>query len=209
MIPMKKIVAVLSVTASMLAAGAAQAAPLPYSTPGIENKTTYTFNAAADGDLIAYFAGSTAGYTNEIGLFVNGVDTGIYGLNNQTTSYGDTLNFGAVNKGDSLVFVLKVLNPSTVGPWYSQKSLNTDGANHVFSSAYAGDGIVPAGTYVAFEDLTASGADFNYHDENFVFTNISATVPEPATLATLAMGLGLMGTLRRKARKQSGKQSGN
>ena len=201
---MKKIVAALSVTASLLAACAAQAAPLPYGTPGIENKTTYTFNAAADGDLIAYFAGSTAGFTNEIGLFVNGVDTGIYGLNNQTSSYGDTLNFGAVNKGDSLVFVLKVLNPSTVGPWYSQKSLNTDDVNHVFSSAYAGDGTLPAGVYVAFEDLPAGG-DFNYRDENFVFTNISATVPEPATLATLAVGLGLMGAVRRRARKQSGK----
>jgi hypothetical protein len=194
---MKKIIAALS----LLAAAAAQAAPVPYATPGIENTTTYTFNAAADGDLIAYFAGSTAGFTNEIGLLVNGVDTGIYGLNNQSTAYGDLLNFGAVKKGDSLVFILKVIDPSDVGPWYSQKSLNADGANHVYSSAFTADGLVPAGTYVGFEDLPASGTDFNYHDENFVFTNISATVPEPATLATLAMGLGLMGALRRKARK--------
>jgi hypothetical protein len=201
---MKKIVAALSVTASLLAAAAAQAAPLPYGTPGIENKTTYTFNAAADGDLIAYFAGSTAGFTNEIGLLLNGVDTGIYGLNNQGSAYGDSLNFGTVKKGDSLVFILKVLNPSDVGPWYSQKSLNADNTNHVYSAAFANDGIVPTGTYVAFEDLPAGG-DFNYRDENFVFTNISATVPEPATLATLAMGLGLMGAVRRRAGKQSGK----
>jgi hypothetical protein len=202
---MKKIVAALSVTASLLAAAAAQAAPLPYGTPGTQNTTTYTFNAAADGDLIAYFAGSTAGFTNEIGLIVNGVDTGIYGLNDHTSAYGDSLNFGTVQKGDALVFVLKVLNPSDVGPWYSQKNLNADNTNHVYSAAYAGDGLVPAGTYVAFEDLPGTGADFNYRDENFVFTNISATVPEPATLATLAVGLGLMGALRRRAGKQSGK----
>jgi hypothetical protein len=202
---MKKIVAALSVTASLLAAAAAQAVPLPYGTPGTQNKTTYTFNAAGDGDLIAYFAGSSAGYTNEIGLLVNGVDTGIYGLNDHTSVYGDSLNFGTVKKGDALVFVLKVLNPSNVGPWYSQPNLNSDGANHVFSAAYAGDGLVPAGTYVAFEDLNAAGSDFNYRDENFVFTNISATVPEPATLATLAAGLGLMGAVRRRAGKRSGK----
>jgi hypothetical protein len=71
----------------------------------------------------------------------------------------------------------------------------------VYSAAYAGDGLVPTGTYVAFEELPAGGTDFNYRDENFVFTNIATTVPEPATLATLAMGLGLMGALRRKARK--------
>ena len=147
---MKKIVAALSVTASLLVAAAAQAAPLPYGNPGTQNKTTYTFNAAADGDLIAYFAGSSAGYTNEIGLLVNGVDTGIYGLNDHTSAYGDSLNFGTVKKGDALVFVLKVLNPSNVGPWYSQPNLNSDGANHIFSAAYAGDGLVPAGTYVAF-----------------------------------------------------------
>ena len=198
---MKKLVATLSMTAALFAAAAAQAAPIPYATPGIENKTTYTFKATADGDLIAYFAGSTAGYTNEIGLLVNGVDTGIYGLNNQSSSYGDALNFGAVKKGDSLVFILKVIEPSDVGPWYSQQNLNSDGANHVYSSAFVADALVPAGTYVGFEDLPSWGSDFNYHDENFVFTNISATVPEPATLATLAMGLGLMGTLRRKARK--------
>jgi hypothetical protein len=107
---MKKIVAALAVT--LLAAGAAQAAPVPYGTPGLENKTTYTFNAAADGDLIAYFAGSNASYTNEIGLLVNGVDTGVYGLNNHASVYGDSLDFGAVNKGDLLVFILKVLDPS-------------------------------------------------------------------------------------------------
>jgi hypothetical protein len=194
---MKNFVAALS----LLAAAAAQAAPVPYATPGIENKTTYSFNAAADGDLIAYFAGSSAGFTNEIGLLVNGVDTGIYGLNNHSSAYGDSLNFGAVNKGDSLVFVLKVIDPSNVGPWYSQQSLNSDGTNHVVSSAFTADGLVPAGTYVGFEDLPGTGSDFNYQDENFVFSNISATVPEPATLATLALGLGLMGALRRKARK--------
>jgi hypothetical protein len=43
--------------------------------------------------IIAYFAGSAA-FTNVLGLEVNGVSTGVFGLNNQTSHVGDTLNLG-------------------------------------------------------------------------------------------------------------------
>ena len=196
---MKNICAAISATAILALSVNAQANPTPYAPAGTPNATTYTFTAASTGALIAYFAGSTAGYTNDLGLRVNGVDTGIYGLNNHTSAYGQQLNFGSVNAGDILVFILHNISPGSVGPWYSQQSLNSDGVNHVYSAAYAGDIIIPAGTFVAFEDLP-NGGDFNYNDEDFVFTNVatSGSVPEPGTLALLGLGIAGLGFLRRR-----------
>lgn len=183
---LKQIITSLALTCGLISS--AFAAPAPYAHPGTVNPTLYNFVATGNGDVIAYFADSTAGYTNTLSLLVNGVDTGISGLNNHTSVYGQQLNFGPVHAGDSLVFRLNVL--STGDRWYSQKSLNSDGVNHVYSSSYSGDSVIPAGLYVAFEDL-AGGGDLNYHDENFVFTNVSSggTVPVPAT--SLLFGLGL------------------
>lgn len=197
---MRKTLAALSVTVALCLAGNAQASPSPYPTPGIPNATTYAFTASSAGDITAYFAGSTASYDNALSLLVNGVSTGIVGLDNHSSSYGQLLDFGAVNAGDVLVFELINLNPGGIGPWYSDASMNSDGVNHVYSSAYAGDSSIPAGTYVAFEDLPASRSDFNYNDEDFVFTNVTASnnVPEPAGLALFGLGLAALGIRRRR-----------
>lgn len=181
-------------------AGAAHAALPAYPTPGTQNPVPVTFVAASSGDIVAYFAGQDAGDTEDLGLLINGVDTGSYGLGNHTTSVGTAFNFGHADVGDSLVFFIRDLSAGL--NFYSKTSLNSDGFNHAYATAYAGgDAGIPAGTFVAFEDQFGGG-DRDYNDETFVFTNVRDTqggVPEPATWALMLSGFGLAGaTLRRR-----------
>jgi hypothetical protein len=186
------------------AAGAAHAGVIPYPNVGTQNPVTYTFTATNTGPITAYFAGSTADFEEEITLLVNGVPTGIQGLNDHTSVIGQSLVLGSVHAGDVLTFEDIILNPSNVGPWFSNKAMNSDGANHVYStSATAGQiaASIPAGTYVAFEDLPAASSDFNYFDDTFVFTNVS-TVPEPATWAMMLLGFVGLGFAFRQSRRK-------
>ena len=175
------------------------AGTIPYLNDGTENINLYTFTATSDGTIGAYFYDKTAGFTNTLSLLVNGVVTpesaaGV--LNNHASSMGDFVNLGSVHKGDVLTFRLNVV--TTGDSLFSDKVLNADGVNHVYSTAFSGDAIhgIPAGTYVGFEDLRGGG-DFDYDDETFVFTNIAA-IPEPETYAMLLIGLGVIGSAIRR-----------
>lgn len=173
----------------LLGASGAKADVIPYAGSGTENPLVYSFTAVNNGPLMAYFYGSNASFTETLGLIVNGIDRGT-ALENHSTPVGASYNFGNVTTGDSLVFYINVL--TTGHTFYSVKSMNGDGENHVYATAFSGNGQIPAGVYVGFEDLTPSDGweDHNYTDEQFVFTNtaIASGVPEPSTWAMMIFG---------------------
>lgn len=168
---------------------------IPYANIGTIAPTT-NFTAANSGPIVAYFYASDAGYDSEIGLLVNNLTTGVQGLMNHTSHYGDMLVLGNANAGDELVFQLFVLSNNT--SWFSDPKLNSDEVNHVYSTAFSGDAQIPAGTYVAFEDLPNGSADWDYNDHQFVFTNVATATPEPASVMLLAGGLGLLGAWKKR-----------
>src|SRR4029078_11359211 len=173
---------------------------IPYPSPGTPNPEVYSVVAAATGDITAYFAGSDAGHSDSIGLLVDGVPTGIIGLNNHTSSLGDSIVLGSVNAGDVLTFFL--VDFTSGSTWYSDKSLNVDGnAQHAYSAPYPGPNPpfgfgIPNGTFIGFEDLSqAKGGDFDYNDDSCVFTNVAlvSETPLPAALPLWAGGAGVIG----------------
>jgi hypothetical protein len=46
------------------------------------------------GDVVAFFACTGAAFENQLGLLVNGVSTGLVGLNNHTSAIGQSFNLG-------------------------------------------------------------------------------------------------------------------
>ncbi len=186
---------------AMMQVSSVRAAYIPYPTPGIENPVTYTFTATNTGNITAYFAGSTASFENVLGMSVNGGAVGPFGLDNHSTPYGTSFVLGSVTAGDSLVFVMHNVVPG-LGDLYSDPTLNAayDGGgvhNHIYSTAFITDGVIPTGTFVSFEDLPNGRgyvSDWNYNDEDFVFTNVSATPTVPVPAAVWG-GIVLMGSV--------------
>lgn len=222
---MKKItIAAVLAAAGLCAAGSlvsnAKASTLiPYPTTGpdgkhVENPASYAFTAIADGNITAYFAGSAAHFIEVLGMTVNGIPTGITGLNDQLSHVGDSLVLANnVHAGDKIVFFDQVSTQNTGDIWYSDPALNPipDG-QHVYATPYDSSShlliaAIPSGFYVGFEDLRrAMGSNFDYQDETFVVTNVATDVtPLPATLPLFATGIGGMVLLawRRKRKAAS------
>ncbi len=191
---------------------------IPYSDTGHYNATTYTFTADATGDLIGYFVSKgTAVYNDRVGVLVDGIlSSNGFGLDNQSSRFGESFNFGEVKKGQALDFVLEDMTHGHEA--YSDASQNlafdenddSVGHNHIYSETYAGgliDGFaVPKATYVGFEDEAFPHSDFNYNDDAFVFTNTTAqsisAAPEPSIWLLMVAGIGGIGLMLRQVKRE-------
>ena len=199
---------------SILACGSAPllADNIPYANVG-QFAPDQNFTATATGSVTAYFYSSDAGDEDKIILWdkTSGAMTAP-SLDNHTAPVGSSASL-SVTAGDSLVFIIDNMSTgqyfSSVGYFgvASPANYSDDGYNHAYSTPYSG-GVsgIPSGTYVGMEDLRVtglkplSGSDLDYNDDNFIFTNVTASpTPEPSSFVLFGTGLiGAAGALRRK-----------
>jgi PEP-CTERM motif len=199
-----------SASTSLLADG-----PIPYNNIGTI-APTFLITASTTGDVLGYFAGSSAGYTDFIRLFDKTSNSySDWVLNNHTSTMGELFDFGSVNQNDVLVF--QMLNGADQ-ILSSDPASSMDGVNHAYVTTFSG-GTIPGGDstifgpglYVGMEDLPqGGGSDFDYNDDSFIFENVAATkvdpdpptpspVPEPSTLVMFGTGiLAAAGAMRRR-----------
>jgi hypothetical protein len=204
-----------------LSMSGATAGTIPYPNTGTTNPDTYNFTAASTGNLTAYFYGSTAADSEYLNIYDTTTNTSLTGIfPNQTTPTGATATM-SVNAGDTLAFT--IYDQSTSTTISSVPSANADGAQHIYSTPFAGGYVnvgtdsgqsganIPAGTYVGFEDtLFSRNSDKNYADEQFVFSDTAIStnggapqvtdVPEPASLMILGTAFAGFAVVRRKRR---------
>ncbi len=200
----------------VLSALAASATPLladviPYPDTGTIAPEVNTF-ATTSGGINIYYYGSGASFTDYVELYdiQTGYSSGAI-LNNHGTALGAEVSVGTapgeINAGDQLVFY--ILSPQ--GNLASLASYSSDGVNHAYITPYGGgtlNGVdIPSGIYVGLEDEALGGSDFNYFDDTFVFTGVSApsigvgATPEPSTFVLLGTGLlSVAGAVRRRIR---------
>ncbi|WP_235839566.1 PEP-CTERM sorting domain-containing protein [Cognaticolwellia mytili] len=160
--------------------------------------------ASSTSDIIATYKGNSASYSNNLYL-VDGVSPGIdlFIFNNHTSSIGDTLNLGSFTIGMELIFRLEVTNTGQ-NYFTGAASRNPDASIHarVQASGLPSPEFQTNEVLVSFEDLY--NGPFIYNDLGFSFTNTSSghsnEVPEPTTLAILA--LGMIGLASRRFKKQ-------
>jgi hypothetical protein len=177
---------------------------IPYPDPGTIAPTV-PLTATATADIDGYFYGASAADLDLIQMCdLTSTTCSAFQLPN-TSAIGTEVNFGAVTAGDVIVFNLE--NTSTSDTILSSDpAISDDGINHAYVTPYTATGPtaiagIPAGTFVGMEDLSLKqGTDLDYNDDQFVFTNVAAQVPEPSLLVMCIGLVGLLPVARRKLR---------
>lgn len=156
---------------------------------------------AAGGPVTASFVGEDAGYYSELFLFRPQQSPLLL---RTTDAPGTNAQVGSFGAGEELVFGIDVwTNPdkrNRVGTWYTGPGgQNPDGVPHAAVTFLGGE---QSEVKVGFEDLP-NGGDKDYNDLVFRYSGVtSALVPEPGTLALLALGVvpgaGLLVRRRRR-----------
>lgn len=184
------------------------AGPITYAQAGTVAAETQTY-AETSGGLDMFYVGSTAGYTDYVGVYdlQTGYNSGLL-FDNRTTSVGASAIVGAgagqINAGDQLVFYID----SPEGIFSSLAEDSPDGINHAYVASFVSgtmNGVqIPSGLFLGMEDESLGESDLNYNDEDFVVTNVTASVtPEPSPL--LLLGTGLIGLIVLMIRRRTSK----
>jgi hypothetical protein len=176
----------------------AASAALIASAPAVSVAALGDSLVSTGGTITVTFEGASATFQSSLRLVADGYSSGPI-FPDLTTAQGTTFTFASLPAGTPFSFQLVVAN--TGDTWQTgPASGNADGIAHArVIENWNGTGR----TYVAFEDQRGGG-DRDYNDFTFSFNVTPANpVPEPQTYALLASGLGMIGFLARRRKKNS------
>lgn len=139
----------------------------------------------------------------------DGADSGTTSFGATITPIGSTYTISNYLANSELIFGLYGYNSSRLGGDNTLQTQFFTGSHSSSGSTPVGDGHISfvegGGTHnltVHMTDLFGQSSNFDGSDGNIKFSVQLAPVPEPETCAMLLAGLGLMGVMARRRRKQ-------